>query len=170
MKKVNLLTLIFTLFAGLLINTVAFAYEKQTSPEKAQKEQLSQQELVELYPTDFKPAFTRDTVIKLNAIVHRSYDVINTYDAIIADVKRSIKHTESNNKLTPEAKAQLTRITKLADESKKILADMKVAIDELNASKEDYNPAILAGMLDFVQDVEREIAKQEKKMAAMLNS
>jgi hypothetical protein len=158
-KPMNFLTLLaVVLFTGLFINSAAMAEGKKPA---------SAQELVELYPTDFKPAFTRNTVIKLNAIVHRSYDVINTYDAIIADVKQTMAQSENASRMSPEAKAQLQRIAGLAKESKKILMDMNAAVDELTASKEDYNAAILAGMVDFVQDVEREISKQEKQLMKM---
>lgn len=159
-NPLNLLTIVAVLSAGLFMSGTALAQEEQ--PKNAQ-------ELVELYPTDFKPAFSRNTVIKLNAIVHRSYDVINTYDAIIADVKQTMEQSENASRMSPEAKMKLQKIASLAKESKKILTDMNSAIDELNASKEDYNAAILAGMLDFVQDVEREITKQEMQLKGMIN-
>lgn len=135
---------------------------EEAAPTKTQDSRF-----VELQPEDFKPAFTRETVIKLNAIVHRSYDVINQYDAIIGEVRKTVANKEKMQALAPEHKMKIEMIAMLATQSQKALADMTAAVTALEESSEHYNPAVLAGMVDFVKDVEQEITEQHSKMLKM---
>lgn len=119
------------------------------------------QQVVELAPEDFKPSFTKSTVIKLNAIVSRSLDVINEYDSIIGEMKQSSDPKSIEN--------QIRRVDQLSEQSTLILTDMLAAEKELKASDEVYNSAILAGMKDFVSDVEREVTERSAKLAQSLS-
>jgi hypothetical protein len=137
------------------------------------KEELqeSQQKFVELLPKDFKPAFTRETVIKLNAIVRRSYNVINEYDAVIEKTYSSvmqISKSEADQQKITETKQQVSVIQNLEQRSSVALSDMMSAVGVLKRSGEEHNKAILAGMIDFVKDVNQEISKKNAKMNSLL--
>lgn len=148
MKKISLILC--------LLMVSGFVQAKQTEASLAPK---AEQEIVALAPEHFKPAFTKATVIKMNAIVQRSLDVINEYDSIIAEIK---------NNADPNNAKQLERINDLSMRSKLVLKDMLAAEKELKESDEVYNSAIFAGMKDFVSDVEREISTQSELLTLSL--
>ncbi len=134
-------------------------------------DEANAERIVKLLPADFKPAFTRDTVIKLNAIVSRSFDAINEYDAIIKGVRNAVaKATTAGMSVgaKPDAEEKVAQINRLYDQAKLALVDMMAAVKELKNSGEEYNKAILAGMIDFVEDVEREVSVQRVKLEKML--
>ncbi len=157
MKNLKVLMIIAALFVNAGIVSSVYAEEAKTAAD--------QKEIVELQPKDFKPAFTRDTVIKLNKIVRRSHALISRYDAIIRDARTAV---ESNDK--PAAQKQVAGIKELAQKSTLVLDDMMEAVKELKASGEEYNAAILAGMLDFVEDVEREMNAEQTKLEKVLGA
>lgn len=141
-----------------------FVTSVAANAEKKQEAEIKQ-EIVELTPSDFKPAFTKNTVIKLNKIVARSLDVINEYDAVIDSVRTAIetKITGSETaKSTALLEQEIAKINALAQQSKLILGDMKTAEHNLKLSGEDYNTVIFAGMMTFVKDVEKEISTQSE--------
>lgn len=158
MKKI----IVLVFFGLLLSSSMVFS---ENSQEKNVK-----QDIVELAPSDFKPSFTKDTVIKLNGIVARSLDVINEYDSVIGSVRESVEHgtkAPKSESTTSDLNTDIARINILSERSQRILADMVDAEKELKESGEHYNGAILAGMMDFVMDVEREISAQS---AQLINS
>lgn len=104
-------------------------------------------QIVEILPEDFKPAFTRDTVIKLNSIVEQSYAVIREFD-----------NFKKDNVPGALDERKLATLNELTDRSKSALQQMNAAVVKLKSSKEHYNPAVLAGMLRFVETVEDEIS------------
>jgi len=133
---------------------------------------VTRQKFVELFPSDIKPAFTQSTVLKLNAIVRRSLDAINEYDEIIKEVRIAVDKAVSENVvpgLKEQAEQKIAQITVLSEVSKSALGDMMIAVKKLRHSDELFNRAILAGMIDFVEDVEREISAQQAKLEKMLN-
>ena len=105
----------------------------------------------EILPSDIKPTFTRETVIKLNAIVQTSLDTINAYDELRRTVKANPDRQSSQE--TIDALAEMDTVAKTA------LADMQAEVERLEASDEVYNEVVLAGMVRFVTDVEDEIGK-----------
>ena len=127
--------------------------------------------VVELQPQNFKPAFTRDTVIKLNAIVRRSLNTINTYDSVIKNIRTQVEQA-SDSEATPQLKQhashQVAELMQLQQHAEHALADMRAAVKQLKASGEYYNKTLLAGMIDFVEDVEREISAQRQYLARKL--
>lgn len=134
---------------------------------------VARKQIVELLPQDFKPAFTRETVIKLNAIVHRSFDAINEYDSNIRDFRKAVEEgtkSDASEEVMEMTKKKLAHLNTLMAKSKSALADMMAAKTELENSDEEYNKAILAGMVDFVEDVEREISAQNIKLHAMVKT
>lgn len=156
MKNIHVLMVLIAFFvnAGMMSSAYADAVQKTEAGK----------EIVELQPRDFKPAFTRDTVIKLNEIVRRSHAVISQYDEIVKGIRASVKAA------SPEAKGKVSQIGALAKESKVALSDMMDAVKVLKASGEEYNSAILAGMIDFVQDVEREVSAQQVTLEKILSA
>ena len=158
-----LLLLIFTVSGGAMSVVIA---------DDEAVDGVTRQKFVELFPSDLKPAFTQNTVVKLNAIVRRSLDAINEYDEIIKDVRVAVDKVVTENAvpdLKEQAGQKVAQITVLDQASKSALSDMMAAATELRNSDEVFNRAILAGMVDFVEDVEREIAAQQIKLTKILS-
>lgn len=131
------------------------------------------QEIVELQPSDFKPAFTQETVLKLNAIVTLSFEAIGEYDDVIKNIRSTVDQANQadasvENKQT--AQENVDQLGKLSKRSMDALAKMTQAAKELRSSDELFNPVILHGMINFVEDVEREITAEHSKLSAALNS
>lgn len=124
-----------------------------------------------LLPVDFKPAFTRSTVIKLNEIVKRSYSVINEYDDLIKT--QQIRHmdepliTVSSNVMQPK-KLDETKIKALQNRAYTAHQDMQRAVTQLRSSDEYYNKAVLAGMQNFVKDVNIEVNQYQGMLVSTL--
>ena len=118
--------------------------------------QSSNPEIIEILPEDFQPAFTRDTVIKLNAIVKRSYAVIEAFDTFRSELYDSEQGGKENVK-TKLTDNQTLAINALELHSHFALNDMQEAVKELKTSNEHYNIAVLAGMVMFVEAVDREV-------------
>lgn len=119
----------------------------------------------ELSRENFHPAFTKNTVLKLNAIVSKSLDVINEYDSVMGQVRRVKKTPIEEQNLSNE----IERINQLSSQSKQILSEMLLAEKALKDSDEVFNRAILAGMVDFVSDVEREVTAQSQLLSQSLS-
>jgi hypothetical protein len=139
------------------------------STEEQVLEQHSKK-IVRLAPNDFKPVFTKETVLKLNAIVRRSYNAINEYDSIAEDIRMLINNADqtkdSEKRGFKKAVSQrLVEMKGLRERSKAAMADMVKAITELENSREYYNKTILAGMVEFVEKVDTELAGQKDKLA-----
>lgn len=131
--------------------------------------QEEEREFIELFPSDIKAPFTQKTVTKLNAIVRRSYNAINEYDDIVDDIRVSVNKAASDEAvpgLKQRAEEKLEKIYLLDEASKNALSDIMAAAKELRSSDEEFNNAILEGMIEFVEDVEKEIGEER----AMLNS
>jgi PBP1b-binding outer membrane lipoprotein LpoB len=147
MSKLSISILFITLFLGIS------GCSNQTEPMQTNKQ------VVEQTPSDFKPAFTKETVIKLNAIVSLQLEVINEYDAIIAMDKKASMTAEKKHKLMQSN----SKIIELSTRSKINLNKMMAAEKQLKESGEEYNKATFAGMMDFMKDVEREISAKAKR-------
>jgi len=124
----------------------------------AERVAIEKPKAIELLPKDFQPAFTREVVTKLNAIVRRSYNSINEYDVISQQVGNAKELSQQ----------QLAKISELAEESQSALRDMMATVKKLEASGERYNAAILAGMIDFVKSVEKEITARQSRLVSKL--
>lgn len=147
------LTLVFTLSVN-----IVWASTTQESVEADSKAQRTYEHIIELLPEDFKPAFTRETVIKLNAIVRRSYDVINEFDALNKQQKVSAGDNVSSNFISTDS------LKTLNIRSQSALIDMNKAVKTLKSSGEYYNESVLEGMLTFVTDVNDELSAASKRV------
>lgn len=134
---------------------------------------VEERDFIELFPTDIRVPFTQKTVTKLNAIVRRSYNAINEYDEVVDDIRVTVKKAASDEAvpgLKQRAEEKLQKIYVLDEASKSALIDMKTAAKELRSSDEEFNNAILEGMIDFVKDVEREIRVERVTLDEALKS
>lgn len=134
---------------------------------------VEEREFIELFPSDIRVPFTQETVTKLNAIVRRSYDAINEYDDVVDDVRVSVNKAASDEAvpgLKQRAEEKLGKIILLDKISKNALTDIMAAAQELRSSDEEFNNAILEGMIDFVKDVEREIRVERVTLDKALES
>lgn len=155
MKKIIILMIATTLFLS-------------GNSHCAKQEHSNKENLVEIVPSDFQPTFTKHTVIKLNAIVSRSLEVINEYDKIINDVR---ERAESQPKTSEEkmlVEKEVARIADLSVRSKLVLDELLKAEKALKASGEVYNRTIFAGMMIFVENVEQEISEQSDALLTKL--
>ena len=165
--------LIVLLLLSTLLNCVSVSADSAdnrvaTAPLSTAKDQSATRQhsggIQEILPDDFRPAFTRDTVIKLNGIVERSYLVISELDQLRGELRGSSLSdasamARSGRNLNDR---QSARIASLHQRSRAALKDMNAAVDQLQAGEEYYNSAVLAGMVMFVNDVEQEVSQFDK--------
>ncbi|MEL7129459.1 MAG: hypothetical protein AAGK23_07915 [Pseudomonadota bacterium] len=105
--------------------------------------------LTEVKPSDISPNFEKDTVIGLNAIVRRSLDVVEAYDAL------SLPGGDASIPLEAD---QFSALEDMQARAKAAVVDINAEARRLSTSGEVHNAAILAGMVEFVTDVESEIS------------
>ena len=150
-----------TLIACIFFATIIFGCESKTKQKNSAQEHTSasQSKIIKLSPDDITPAFRRDTVIKLNAIVSKQLEVITEFDR----VKNLYKH---NDRTSEKEKTQyysvISRLVAQAKANEKDLMDAKYQLDQ---SGEHYNKPTLAGMISFVKDVEQEISNYNKSLS-----
>jgi len=145
------------LIATCLLSITACEHAPDSSSSVSSTEKDTQN-IVEITPDKFQPAFSKETVIKLNGIVSRQLTVIDEYDAVIGKARKVMQSS------TDSQQAQLSQysdiIDALSQRAKINLEDMTAAKKELIASDETYNEATLAGMMTFVINVDKEISTQ----------
>ncbi|MEM6580940.1 MAG: hypothetical protein AAF699_06695 [Pseudomonadota bacterium] len=122
---------------------------------------------IALERSDIKAAFERETVISLNGIVRRSLIVIREYDAEINAIR--IQHTaamrqEATEAQRADARANLMKLQSWVGATSLAVRDMNTAVLKLEASEENYNAAILAGMVRFVNTVAEEISTEHTRI------
>lgn len=113
--------------------------------------------------------FTRATVLKLNAIVQRSLDTIDAYDARLDAMRAAIDAAAANgasDAAIARARAELAALAALKSEAAAAKSDMADAVATLKASDENYNENILEGMIIFVRRVDAEIAEEFETQAS----
>ena len=99
---------------------------------------------------DYKSPFTKETVLKLNAIVQRSKTTVDEFDRLM--------YARTKDKVDKEQ--SLTRIEELSQAAAIALSDIRTAVKELEASGEDYDQALLIRMVRFVRRVDNDIEKK----------
>lgn len=154
MKKIVVFSLLITVC---LFSITACEHAPDSSSNVSSTEKHTQN-IVKITPDKFQPAFSKETVIKLNGIVSRQLNVIDEYDAVMSKARKAMKDS------TDIQKTQLSQysdiIDALSQRAKINLKDMTAAKKELIASEEKYNEATLAGMMTFVTNVDKEISTQ----------
>jgi hypothetical protein len=120
-----------------------------------------------------KPPFSRETVIRLNEIVSRSLAAIRAYDGAIGDIRAAADAAgaeDADAAVKKRAAEGLAQVEALYADAAAALSDMRAAVDDLKTGGEDYNDAILAGMVDFVEDVERELGAEKQRLEAQIGA
>lgn len=102
-----------------------------------------------------RPAFEKDTVIKLNAIVRRSLDTANAYTAEIRAIRAAVAASARDAENKAAAQAGLEKLDAWHTEALSAQQEMNAAVAALEESGEEYSEEILAGMVQYVNDVER---------------
>lgn len=130
-------------------------------------------QFVELGPDGIRSPFTKESVLRLNAIVQRSLDVIRDYDGSIAEIRRLVD-TAAKAGATPGDKADaanaVARAMDYSSRASAARAAMDVAVADLKSGGEPYNEAILAGMIAFVERVDDEIRAEASALRALVNA
>lgn len=103
-------------------------------------------------PKDYRPPFSKETVLKLNPIVERSKLALDRFDAITDEMAAAKKAND-----TGRIKALTDELVKLKAASDQALTDFKAQKTALIASKEYYDTRVLAGMELFVTGAPDEI-------------
>ena len=148
------------------------APQQSTQPAPTDLAAPPPREFAEISADQFSPAFTRDTVIKLNGIVRRSLDTIRAFDSEINAIRTAINASlvdDASEDTQNSAKTALQKVAAWRDAAQAAQKDMNAAVDELKASGETYNVTLLAGMVDFVDDVAAELTAEAESLAAKLN-
>jgi uncharacterized protein (UPF0335 family) len=128
-------------------------------------------EFVELGLDQFSSPFSKQTVLKLNAIVGRSLAAIKEYDGALPAVQDSVAASladKASARARAEARKNIARIERLANEATSARTDLYAAEAELKASGEKYNDVILAGMIIFVEKVDDELQKAAADLSARI--
>lgn len=156
------------IFISTTVITSAFLMSSCTNNSASSQEKT---EIVELQPSNFKPIFTRDTVIKLNKIVSRQLEVIDEYDSMIKNLRQAVvtKRKNSNKEEDSFIYSQMNTLTDLNERSKINLADIREAEKVLIESKEHYNKTTFEGMKSFVKQVEKEISNEKISLEKLIN-
>lgn len=120
-----------------------------------------------------RPAFAKETVIKLNAIVRRSLDTANEFTRAARAIRASVDAAVEENaeeETIAKARQGIDRIENWHQRALSAQADMNAAVGDLKNSDEIYNEEILAGMLKYVNDVERMLREESQALSGRLEA
>ena len=101
----------------------------------------------------FRPAFTNETVIKLNATVEKAKATLDRFDDVMLQVADARKA-----KNAAEVSALETELAMLRTASDDAAAAFQAEKQALLSRDEVYDPIVLGTMEQFVMDAPREIA------------
>ena len=105
-----------------------------------------------------KSSFPAGVVVRLNAIMTRSKNTIDTFDKVVPGIREASK-TGTNS-------AGMAELEKLYSEAKSANADLIAEGKKLDATGEYYDAVIFAGMTVFADKVEKELADEVKALSA----
>lgn len=124
-------------------------------------------EFVELGADGIGSPFTKETVLRLNAIVEKSLEIITDYDREIPGLRRLISAASAKGATASDKRNGAAAVERLGDFSARASAarrEMALAVAELKTRGERHNEAILAGMVAFVEKVDEEISTETEAM------
>lgn len=127
----------------------------------------------ELGLEDIESAFTRETVLKLNAIVSRSLDTVTRYDDEIPKIEMAVEMAtgpDADGKARSDAEAGLALLATLSEQASAAHADMLVASEQVRTSGEKFNAPLLSGMNRFVRRVDEEILEKLQALKAKMKT
>jgi hypothetical protein len=120
-----------------------------------------------------KPSFEKETLLRLNAIMHRAKDTVDTYDQIRPGIEKLVadaKAAPGDAAKAAKAREGLEKIRALQAEAIAARKDLSEEGQKLVDSKQWYDQVVFSGMATFATRVESEFAQDLKKMNADLNS
>ena len=125
------------------------------------------EKFVELQPDQLSSPFTKPTVLKLNAIVRRSKAVIDEFDHSIPAIRKAVsagaaKSASATTKA--HARTEFARVVAMRQQAAVASADMKKAEHIVRTSGEKFNDTILSAMVQFVMDVDHELANEKAQL------
>lgn len=115
--------------------------------------------------------FTKPTVLKLNAIVQKSKDIIDRFDHDIKAIRTAVAAAAKRGApvaARAHATASLGTLSALSERARINLAEMKRAERGVRTSGEKYNDTILSAMVAFCVDVDTEVRTEHRQLAAKL--
>lgn len=129
------------------------------------------EQFVEQGPDQLSSPFTKTTVLRLNAIVRKSKDIIDRFDRDIPGIRASVA-AGARRGAAPAARAraqtQLGALAALSERARVNLAEMKRAEHRVRTSGEKFNDTILSAMVAFCIDVDSELRTEHRDLAAKL--
>ena len=134
---------------------VANAQAETAEPESA-RDKLKEAAIGDLpedqKPKGYRPPFSKETVLKLNPIVERSKLAVDRFDAIVNEMAAAKEAKDS-----VRIDALTSELTKLKAATEQAHTDFLAQKKALIASKEYFDPRVLAGMELFVSGASDEI-------------
>ena len=112
-------------------------------------------------------------MLRLNAIVQKSLDVIRDYDRDGAECRRLIETASAQGSTAADKRDAAASTEKLAGLSARASAarrEMAAAVADLKSGGEKHNEAILAGMVAFVEKVDEELGVETATMRMRLDA
>jgi hypothetical protein len=120
-----------------------------------------------------KPQFPEGVLPRLNALMHRTKDIIDKYDEIRPGIERLV----ADAKAAPGDTAKMAKANKGIAQIRALQADATVARNALSAegkkladSKQYYDEVVFTGMAIFVSRVESEFEDDIKAMGDKVKS
>ncbi len=153
-------------------NQPATKSEAEAAPKKGVAASSPDDQFKELGLENFRSAFTRETVLKLNAIVSRSLDTVTKYDDEIPKIEIAVARAsgpDADDKARRDAEAGVALVKTLSEQASAAHADMLVASEQVRTSGEIYNAPLLSGMNRFVRRVDEEIREKLQALTATLD-
>ena len=171
MRDPNIMKIIPVLLSSILLVACAEkAAETDTISSAAQPGKIEQEarqkpnaEFVELGEDEVDAPFTRERVIQLNAIVRRSLVLVEEFDDQVPAIRTSVADGTD-----AEAEAAMAKLQAMSERSKAVIADITAAEKDILSTGEKYNDAILAGMVGFIDDVDKELDEEIEQLSAKM--
>jgi hypothetical protein len=160
--KFRFLTAVATL-ASALVTLPAVAQEPvagaqtETATSQDARDKLAfdaTKPLGEAAPEGYKPPFTQETVVKLNAIMRRSIDTLDEFDRLNDDLAKARESSDATR--IAEINKRFGELEQLATAAK---TDFMAEKEALIARKEYYDTSVLAAMEYYVDQAPGEIAE-----------
>ena len=118
-----------------------------------------------------KSAFDNETVLRLNAIVRRSRDLIDEFDKTVPEIRAAVtaaKGAAAGSVQMQKAQAGLAKLGQMYEVAKTDKNELAAEGDALSKSGKYYDVVIFSGMGTFVTKVEAELSDEIKDLNAKL--
>lgn len=166
-----------SIFLSVLLGfTAVGAVQAQTAASQSTSQSLGtpppvREKFIEQGAADVGSPFTKPTVLKLNAIVQKSKNIIDRFDHDVPAIRAAVA-AGAKRGATKAARARATvslgSLATLSERARINLADMKRAERGVRTSGEKYNDTILSAMVAFCVDVDTELRTEHRQLAAKL--